>query len=328
MKKKPYKFYLKPKKSKNYIVAAAIGKKALNEWKIYSKRLWLKYCKLNDIGILVFEDYIIPKKSKFWKSATWQKHLFGKYIKDNIKGIENVCLLDLDILINPYSPNIFNHLEKNKISVISHLKNLPYQNSENVIRRKIAFYRRKFYSNKFPLDSSITMSNKEVFNYHGFKDPGDYFCFGVFVFNLNKYAKFINDTYYNFKPNAKSLTAGNEPFINQEVQTKCKVKWLEYKFQTYWNYEMVEKYPFLFKYKNKKNFSIRECIEATLQECYFLHFSGSWYDGEHWKIKNIFLDKKFNINYQEFLDYKKRKLKNKAHKHRIMPPGKSVIKKV
>ena len=325
---KIYKFYHKPKKSKNYLVAAAIGSKAIKDWKKFAYQSWISYCKKNDLGILVFHDYVIPKGNKFWKSATWQKHLFGKYIAQHIKKIENICLVDLDILINPYSPNIFNFLDKDKISVISHLKNLPYKNNENTIRRKIAFYRHNYYTKRFPLDSSLTMSNKQVFNFHGFKDPGDYFCFGVFMFNLKKYANFINKTYFNYKPSAKSLTSGNEPFINYEVLTKCKVRWLDYKFQAYWEYEMVEKYPFLYEFKNKKNNLIKKCVEASLKENYFIHFTGTWYNGNHWKIKGIFGNKRDNNIYKKLLSFKKKKLKNKAHKYRIVPKGVSVIKKI
>ena len=328
VKKQIYKFYCRSKKSQNYIVAAAIGDQAISDWKKYAYQTWKRYCQLNDIGLLVFHNYIIPKESKYWKSATWQKHLFGKFILKNIKGIENICLLDLDILINPYSPNIFNYHIKNRISVVSHLKNLPYSNSENLIRRKIAFYRHNFYSKKYPLDSSLTMSNKEIFKYHQLKDPGNYFCFGVFLFNLKKYANFIDKTYYLYKPSEKSLTAGNEPFINYEVLTKCKVNWLDYKFQAYWLYELVEKYPFLYELKKKKNNLLKKCIESSLKENYFLHFAGSWYDGDHWKLKGIFSGYRFNNLVKKFLLYKYKKLRNKPHKFRIMPPGRSAIKKI
>ena len=36
------------------------------------------------------------------------------------------------------------------------------------------------------------MSNKETFKFHGFKDPGNYFCMGVMVFNVKKFAKFFS----------------------------------------------------------------------------------------------------------------------------------------
>lgn len=114
MRNSLYEIYHTPKKSKNFIVAAAIGPKAIREWKKYILNNWLIYCKNNNIGLLVFHKYIIKKSDNFWKPATWQKHLFGKYILENINNIENICLLDIDILINPHSPNIFNQLEKKK----------------------------------------------------------------------------------------------------------------------------------------------------------------------------------------------------------------------
>ena len=83
-KKNIYKFY-NYSKSGNYIVAAAIGNKAISEWKSYAFKTWMSYCKNNDIGLLVFKNYIIEKKDPFWKIATWQKNLFPEYILQNIK---------------------------------------------------------------------------------------------------------------------------------------------------------------------------------------------------------------------------------------------------
>ena len=45
-------------------------------------------------------------------------------------------------------------------------------------------------------------------------------------------------------------------------------------------------------------------------------------------MRGIFEDKKSNNLFKDFLKFKNKKLKNKAHKHRIMPKGKSVIKKI
>ena len=97
MGKKIYKFY-NYSKSRNYIVAAAIGNKSINEWKSYAFKTWMSYCKKNDIGFLVFEDYII-KKILFGKLLHGRK-IFSEYIlkKKSVK-ITNICLLDLDILI-------------------------------------------------------------------------------------------------------------------------------------------------------------------------------------------------------------------------------------
>ena len=139
MGKKIYKFY-NYSKSGNYIVAAAIGNKSINEWKSYAFKTWMSYCKKNDIGLLVFEDYIIKKRS-FLENCYMAEKSFPEYILKNIKSVKitNICLLDLDILINPFSPNIFKNHFKDKISLVSQLKNLPYDNTDNIIRRKIAF---------------------------------------------------------------------------------------------------------------------------------------------------------------------------------------------
>ena len=328
-KKNIYKFY-NYSKSGNYIVAAAIGNKAISEWKSYAFKTWMSYCKNNDIGLLVFKNYIIEKKDPFWKIATWQKNLFPEYILQNIKSVKitNICLLDLDILINPFSPNIFKNHPKNKISLVSQLKNLPYDNSDNIIRRKIAFLRNFYYDKKFPLDSSLTMSNKKTFKFHGFKDPGNYFCIGVMVFNVKKFARFFSKMYFDYKPGAKSITGGNEPHINYEIQKKCKINWLNYRFQALWNFEVTEKYPFLYNFKKKKNKIIQKCVESSLMNTYFLHFAGSWYDSGHWKIKNIFLNDNFLKMYKKLIKYQKIKLKNKAHRLRIIPKGLSGVQKI
>ena len=328
-KKKIYHFY-HHSKSQNYIVAAAIGEKAFREWKLYSYKLWITYCKKNNIGLLVFKDYIIDKKNPYWKSATQQKNLFGKFIVENITDIKikNICLLDLDILVNPLAPNIFKSHKKNCISVVSQLKNLPYKNSDNTIRRKIAFFRKHFYDKSYPLDSSLTMSNKQTFNFHGFKDPGNYFCLGVLVFNVKKFSNFFSNIYYKYKPLTRSITGGNEPFLNFEIQKKTKINWLDYKFQVIWNFEVVEKYPFLYELKKNKGEIVKKCIESSLFDNYFVHFSGSWYDSDHWKIKNIFFNRKFMEMYKKFRRYKTRKLKNKPHKLRIIPKGLSKVKKI
>lgn len=319
--KKLFNIYNNPKNSSNFIVAACIGKKAITSWKKYSANLWIKYCKRNNLGLLVFHDYIIPKSDKNWKSATWQKHLFGSYIKKKFKKIKNICLLDIDILINPYSPNIFNFQKKDKISVVSQVASLPYQTELKFIKRKIAFLRHNYYSKNFPLDSSLTMVEKDIYAFHGFKKRNQYFCAGVIMFNLEKYSKFMSDSYYSYRPNEKSITGGNEPFINNEVLSKCKVNWLDYRFQTIWQFELVEKYPFLYKLKNKKSQLVKECVESSLENCYFLHFSGQWFDSKHMEIKDIFNSRKFNLYYSKYLVYKKAKLKNKVHKLRIVPRG-------
>ena len=72
---------------------------------------------------------------------------------------------------------------------------------------------------------------------------------------------------------------------------------------------MNSKYPFLYKYKINQKI-VKDCIENTLSENYFVHFSGKWPEGQMWKNKGIFTNKKINF-YKKFNEYLKRKLKSK-----------------
>ena len=46
-----------------------------------------------------------------------------------------MCLLDTDIFINPFSPNIFKRLKKNKISVVTAFKDIPFLKSNFELRK-------------------------------------------------------------------------------------------------------------------------------------------------------------------------------------------------
>ena len=70
--------------------------------------------------------------------------LIGNYLNQAGLKIKNICILDVDILINPNSPNIFKHHDENKISLISQVNNLPYD--LNLIRKDFLLIGNRFYS--------------------------------------------------------------------------------------------------------------------------------------------------------------------------------------
>ena len=126
-------------KTGNYICTIAIGKSYYNDWKKFSKLSWIKYCKKNDIGLIIIVRDLIDKSNIYWKKPNWQKMLLGDYLK-NLKEIKinNVCYLDTDILINYNSPNVFNYHKKNKITLVSEVNNLPFD--LEYIKKKSIFF--------------------------------------------------------------------------------------------------------------------------------------------------------------------------------------------
>ena len=154
-------------KSNNYIVSIAIGQKHKNDWTKFCKDNWLNYCKKNDLGLIIFFKDLISKNNKFWKKPNWQKLLIGEILQKSYSEINNVCFLDIDILINYHlSPNIFNFHNENKISVISERK-IKGLNLKHTLKQ-IAFNRNYYYSKKYLLESSLFMTPKENFKYHSF----------------------------------------------------------------------------------------------------------------------------------------------------------------
>lgn len=304
-------------KLKNYIIVIAIGKKFYSDWQLYSKPKLLSYCKKNSIGLGVVVEDLLSKDDKHWKRPMWQKYIIGKYIMENNLDIRNVCFLDQDILANPNGENIFKYHKEDKISLISQIKNLPYSNL-HYIQRKIAFNRHHHISKKYPLDSSLFMTLKQIYEYHKCKPQNDYACTGVFVFNVKKFGTKLNQWFEKYDRNVSSLSdGGDEGLINYEMLNYGKINWLNYKFQALWNYEIAFKYSFL--YKNLKNKKLAQlCIEDSLSENYFLHFAGGWDELQLWKNKKIFTDKKISDESKKFFKYLKTKVTGKPV-GRILP---------
>ena len=299
-----YKIMLKPKKSKNYLVTIAIGEKYYKDWSKYALPTWVKYCKKNDIGIITIIDNLLSKNDLTYKKPTWQKLLIGKIFIENKLDIENICYLDTDILANPQAPNIFENYNSKNISVVSQRKNLEQPLNETL--RKIAFLRHNNYSNEYPLDSSLFMSTEDVYKYHDVEPQNDYFCAGMFVFNLENHGMLMKSWFDKYTKDIDTLTGGgDEPILNYEFLNYGKIKWLDYKFQALWIYEISWKYPFLYNYGKENIDLIKECVEASLTTNYFLHFAGSWYESEMWKIENFFENKKKKKYLEDYYNYLK-----------------------
>ncbi len=312
-------------KSGNYLVTVAIGKKYLNLWEKYAKFNWIIYCKKNNLGLIVITKDLINKSNKFWKKANWQKLLIGEFLKNKyLNNVKNVCYLDTDILINPFSPNVFKFHDESKISIVSSVRNLPYDLNES--RKKVAFLRHNLYSKNYPLDSSLFMSVKDLYKHHKLKDQKNFFVSGMFIFNIKKFSKEMCKWFFKYKKNIITISDGGEQtHVNYEFFKKKKIKILDYKFQALWTYEMAQKFPFLYNKNISTKKLIVECVEKSLLDNYFLHFSGRWYESDMWKIKGIFPKKKISF-YENYYKYLKKKQSGKP-KGLIIPKGREFYKK-
>ena len=287
--------------SQNYIVTIAIGEQYLKNFEKFSLSSWSKYCERHDLGLIIFTHPLIKSDAKNWKKANWQKLLIGKFVqKENIK-VKNICFLDVDILINHYAPNIFNFYDSETFGLVSQVKNIPFPLLET--QKRIAYNRHNYYDQKYPLDSALFMTPKQIFKSMKLKTFNDYACTGLIMFNVDKHSHIMEQWFNKYPSNIKSLTGGEEPHVNWEIQNYKKITWLSYKFQAIWLFEQAWNYQFLYNEFQKDKKVIKVCLENCHLNNYFLHFAGSWFESDMWKDKSIFKSKNFLDRLDDFQDY-------------------------
>jgi hypothetical protein len=296
------KVIIEPASSGNIIATIAMGTAYFEAWQTYALPTWKKYCEKHELGLVVFDEDLLDKTEQVWKKATWQKLLMGSYLSERLKNVTNVCYIDSDFLINYYAPNIFDFYDPNTIGLVSQYTNMPYEELE--VKKRIAYFRHYYYDEKYPLDSALFMSLKQIFEYHHLPVQNNYACAGLIVFNLQNHSNMMKTWFEKYDRNVHSITGGgDECHFNFEVQNWGKITWLDYKFQALWTYEMAWKYPFLYDKGRNNTELIRECIEASLFTNFFLHFAGSWYESEMWKIGGILESEESQIKFERFTAY-------------------------
>jgi hypothetical protein len=130
------------------------------------------------------------------------------------------------------------------------------------------------------------MDIEQLYEYQALAPQSDYACTGLILFDVGETSNFLRSIFYKYSAPVFSITdGGEEAHTNYELLNNFEINWLDYKFQTFWTYEIAWKYPFLYQQKNKN--MIHQCIKSSLWGTYFLHFAGSWNEGSHWKNSKL-----------------------------------------
>lgn len=269
-----------PSNSGKALVSIVIGDNYREKWEKQSLPYLSRYCKKYGHGLIIFDTDLIDKNHKYWKKATWQKMLLGEAILASGLTIDQVCYVDADILVNPEAPDIFTHCTNlENFYLVSLRYRLPYPYEETL--RRISYFRNKYYSESYPLDSVIFISLEELYKWHNLVPQDDEACMGLFVFSIEQHSDLMKSWFYKYDREIDSLTGGgDQTHFNFEIQNYGHVAWLDYRFQTIWSYDMAWKYSYLYKYRSEYNKEIQNCIESSLSTSYFLHFAGSWYESK------------------------------------------------
>ena len=266
--------------SRKVIATTAVGQNYLENWSKYSAPSWLRYCDFYDVGLVVITDNLDGDSHTQSKNGSWQKMLAPSFVIDNFPAVDIVCLLDSDVVISPIAKNVFDHASSSQYSVVSEVQNLPFELMD--ARKRVAFYRTKFYDSTFPNESILMATPQDEFEMQGVASFDNYFCAGVLCVPSSRSAQL--ETWYHSAPAERSHDIAYEQvYLNSWVQSTGP-EWLPYEFQAIWNYEMAVNYPNLYSYGQE----IREApetviaIENLLLRTSFVHFAGSWFESSAW----------------------------------------------
>ena len=291
---------IKEGKSKNALVAIAIGDEFCNKFIDGPMKTWLYYCYRFDLSLIIFDSDLISKEHPNWKKATWQKTLIGSKLSKSDLDLNNICYMDTDFIISPIAPNVFDYYNENSIGLVSLRKNLPFEYQKTM--RSIAWNRKLYYDSNYPLDSILIGSTRDLYLHNNLPPVDDEACMGLIIFNLNNHSKMFVEIFHKYDKSIESTTGGgDQTHHNYEFQKTGLVQWLDYKFQAIWTHEMASKYDFL--YQSPDSFLIEKCIISNLKTNYFLHFAGGWHESK--MIDDFNFTEKIVAdlnNYQKFMD--------------------------
>lgn len=258
----------------NWIVTTAIGGNYVRQWEGHTASTWIEYARRYDLGIAVFTSDI-QRSDEPLRHGAWQK-LLAPTVLRSVLGREFRCLLmDTDVLISPLAKNAFVEVAPGSIGVVSQQNHLPMDYL--ALRRRIAYLRRTFLENSFPLDSGLVALPQDFFRLAELEVREDFFCSGVVALDSSCHADLFAD-WYRTAPSGEAYARadwGEQLWLNYCVQGRSDVQWLDYSWQALWLYEVATYYPFLYSRDVAPNIA-QWCLASSLLRNNFVHLAGRW----------------------------------------------------
>lgn len=301
---------VKESRKGNYLVTIVIGEKYLANWSRIVKKSWLDYAEKFDIGIIIFTEDLLPQSDPLWKKANWQKLLIPKKLIDSQIDCDLICYIDSDIIINPFSPDIFEYAVSNKVGVVSVRNNMPFDFYE--VNRRLAYLRRKFLDREYNLYSAQHFSTEELYGYHGFVDQGDEFCAGILLYAPTDVVEIFEKWFALYKSDVKSITDGGEQtHLNYHIFSSNMATFLPYRFQAIWAFELAWSHAGLFEEEFREKDNLKNAFFQIFMNNYFVHFAGKQKETTHafsdeiidletfktkWEGLDVYMNEKFVPN--------------------------------
>lgn len=288
--------------TRHAIVTTAIGGAYFDNFCSFSLPYWKLYAKKHGLAIAVIHDLAAFENMGSGLNGAWLKLLAPAVVAEVFPLIQRIALIDTDVIINPGAPDIFADCPSEQFAVVSLVRNLPFDLL--VAKKRLAFLRKSFYSEEYPLDSSLFASPRQEYEMERLPVHDNLFCSGLVVLPQTKaplLARWFEEASHR---DVQTAVAWEQNFLNHKIISHgC--HWLPYKYQAIWNLEMANNHPSAYLIRDLSGDSVAQSAVAdSLNNNFFLHFAGSWHESRAWlNPPDEVLYRLVNLGGAEFTEY-------------------------
>jgi hypothetical protein len=255
---------------KKAIVSLAVGETHLQQFQECALPSWGEYSKAHGFDLIVFTEALDKSTRALSRSPAWQKCLIP--LIPRVQEYDQVVWIDSDIVISPYAPDITEGIPLDHVAAVDEYSILGESVFGDSLKRVYAKWRQDrvafidnltpelFHSN-FGLPNSLSRVVQT----------------GVFVFNPSLHAQVLKDVYTKYEDRGANCWNFEMRPLSYELQTRCNVIWLDYRFNLVWPFfkEMVFSEFFTLSGSEIYLQIQRLMAKSALNFSYFLHFAGS-----------------------------------------------------
>jgi|AntAceMinimDraft_13_1070369.scaffolds.fasta_scaffold24475_2 hypothetical protein len=288
--------------TRHALVTTAIGGTYFEDFCSFSLPYWKLYAEKHGLAIVVIHDLVAFENRDSGLNGAWLKLLAPAVVAKAFPLIQRIAIVDTDVIINPGAPDIFADSPSGEFGVVSLVKNLPFDLL--VAKKRLAFLRRSFYSDEYPLDSSLFATPQQEYEMEGLPVHDNLFCSGLIVLPQTKAPFFSSWFEEASQRDARTAVAWEQNFLNHKVISHgC--HWLPYQYQAIWNLEMANYHPSAYLTNDlSRDAAAQGSVADSLNNNFFLHFAGSWHESRAWmNPPEDILRRLVNLEGVEFSEY-------------------------
>jgi len=257
------------------IVTFVVGRNHLDIFEIV-KPTWVAYAEKCKADLVIVDDYV-DRMSLGGRAPMWQKLLVLNL--PILRKYKQVLFLDIDILINPNSPSIFDIDTRGKVGIVRH-QSLFYPEIANIQHRR---YLKLMRASEKGTKAAEQIENcfVDYYSRYGLSLASTLiFNTGVLLFSPSIQGQFFEGIYHKYERDAFDQ---EQTPLNYELIVNDNYLELDFRFNAQVGAILSRDYPFLnltdeqaVRYLSNTNFCDVSflCLNNVIELNYFAHFSG------------------------------------------------------